>query len=70
MKYTVSVKFNKDFISVEKDKITVGVRAKPIQGKANEELIRRIAEHFGIAQSMVNIVAGARSKRKVVDILI
>ena len=71
MRYEVSVKFNKDFVDVDEasKKITIGVRAKPTKGKANEEIIKKLAGHFGVPSSSVHIVAGARSKRKIVEIL-
>ncbi len=69
MRYEVDVKFNKDFLVVEGGKITIGVRAKPVEGRANLEIVKRIAKHFDMPSSSVRIVAGFRSKRKVVEIL-
>jgi uncharacterized protein len=42
--------------------------AKPIQGRANEELIDLIADTFGIKRREVQIIAGERDTRKVVSI--
>ena len=42
--------------------------AKPLKGKANSEIIRKIAKHFGISRSNVKIVAGAKSMNKVVEV--
>ena len=71
LNYEVSVKFNKDFVDVDDDgkKITIGIRAKPVKGKANEEIIRKLSKYFGVPSSNVRIVAGLRSKRKIVDII-
>jgi len=71
MRYSLSVKFNKDFVDVDERarSITIGVRAKPVKGKANEETVKKLAEHFGVPSSSVLIVAGARSRRKTVEIL-
>lgn len=69
MKYAIQVKFRKDFVEVRGNTIVVGVMARPEKGKANEELIKKIAGHFGVAQNRVTLVAGARSKRKIVEIL-
>ena len=46
------------------------VNAPPVDGKANEALIKLIAEHFNVAKSCVVIVsgAGARQKRVHVDV--
>lgn len=68
MKYTVLVKFRKDFVEVSGDTITVGVRARPEKGKANEEIIKKIAAHFCVPQSAVRIVAGAGAKRKIIEV--
>ncbi|MCX6820423.1 MAG: DUF167 domain-containing protein [Candidatus Aenigmarchaeota archaeon] len=71
VRYSVTVKFNKDFVEVDEaaKRITVGVRAKPVKGKANEEVLKKLAKHFDVPSSSVLIVAGARSKDKVVEIL-
>lgn len=69
MKYAVQVKFHKDFVEVHGGTIVVGVMARPEKGRANEELIKKIAKHFGVTQSRVALISGARSKRKIVEIL-
>ncbi|TGN17667.1 DUF167 domain-containing protein [Leptospira idonii] len=42
----------------------VRLNSPPVDGKANEELIRRIAEEFHIAKSKVSILSGLSSKKK------
>ena len=71
MYYEVSVKFNKDFIDVDEEskKIDIGVRSKPTKGKANEEVIKKVANYFGVSSTMVRITAGLRSRKKIVEIL-
>jgi len=68
MKYSVQVKFHKDFVKVEGNKIIVGVMAKPEKGKANEELLKKIARHFKVPLLAVRLVSGAKFKNKVVEI--
>jgi len=70
MQYEVYVKFNKDFIVVDEDakKIEIGIRAKPVKGKANKEIVKKLAKYFGVPTSSVVIVAGERSKNKIVEI--
>lgn len=68
MKYTVLVKFRQDFVDVNNNTITVGLRARPEKGMANAELVKKIAKHFRVAQSSVRIVSGATGKRKIVDV--
>jgi len=71
MKYEVSVKFNKDFLDVNEAgrKITIGVRAKPTKGKANREIIKKLAGYFSVPSSSVHIIAGMRSKNKIIEIV-
>jgi hypothetical protein len=70
LRYEVSVKFNKDFITVDEEmkKITIGIRSKPVKGKANEELIKKLAEHLDIPSSNIYIIAGVHSRNKIVEI--
>jgi hypothetical protein len=42
--------------------------APPVDGKANEECIRYLAEWAGVPRSQVRIVTGATSRRKLVEI--
>ena len=42
--------------------------APPVDGKANEECVRYVAEWAGVPRSGVRIVTGATSRRKVVEI--
>lgn len=44
------------------------VSAPPVDGAANEALIKLVAKHFGVAPSKVNIVRGHTSRNKVLKI--
>lgn len=44
------------------------LKAPPVDGKANEELIRLIAKHFGCSRSSITIKAGASGRTKLVKI--
>jgi uncharacterized protein (TIGR00251 family) len=68
MRYDVEVTFHRDFVQVEGKKILVGLTSKPEKGKANTELVKKLAKHFGLPSSRVNIVSGHRSRDKVVEI--
>ena len=67
--YEVKIEFHKDFIKVEGNKIIVGLTSKPEKGKANAELIKKIATHFNISSLQVKIVSGFKSRRKMVEII-
>ena len=69
MRYEVEVSFHKDFLKVEANKIMVGLTSKPEKGKANLELIKKLAKHFKVSSSQVRIVSGLKSRRKIVEIM-
>ncbi|MCC2656388.1 MAG: hypothetical protein K0Q76_1496 [Panacagrimonas sp.] len=45
------------------------LKAPPVDGKANEELIRVVAEHFDVPRSNVALTPGAGARRKRVRIV-
>jgi uncharacterized protein len=50
------------------DAIKVRLAAPPVDGAANEELVRFLAERLGVTRGAVRIAAGAGSRRKTVEI--
>ena len=46
----------------------VSVKEAPIGGKANEAIIRALAEYFNTATACVRLVSGQSSKQKVFEI--
>jgi uncharacterized protein (TIGR00251 family) len=46
----------------------VAVNAPPIDGKANEAVIRLLAKHFKVPKSAITLVRGAKGKKKWVQI--
>jgi len=68
VRYEVEVIFHRDFLKIEANKMTVGLTSKPEKGKANRELIKKIAKHFKVSPSQVKIVSGLKSRRKIVEI--
>ncbi len=50
------------------ERVKVKVRAPAVDGKANEELIRFLAERLGVRQREVRIVQGEKAKSKVIEI--
>jgi uncharacterized protein (TIGR00251 family) len=51
-----------------RDGIKVKVTAPPVEGKANEALIRFLAKEFGISPSCIEIVKGLHSRQKTLRI--
>ena len=50
------------------DAIRVRLQAPPVDGAANEELVRFLAESLGVARRAVTITGGLASRRKTVEI--
>jgi uncharacterized protein (TIGR00251 family) len=48
--------------------LKVRIAAPPVDGAANEELVKVLAKHFGVAKSKVEIVSGHSSKLKQVKV--
>lgn len=46
-----------------------GINAAPEDGKANAAVIALLAKHLPVAKAAISVVAGAKDRRKVVDIL-
>ncbi|MGA8848386.1 MAG: DUF167 domain-containing protein [Dehalococcoidia bacterium] len=70
MKIQVKVKPNSrtEEISREGDSFIVKVKEPPKEGKANQAVVKLLAEHFGVPQSQVRILSGFKSKNKVVEV--
>lgn len=47
---------------------TAFLMSAPVEGKANEELIKLLSEKFGVTKSSLKIVKGCHSKNKVVEL--
>jgi uncharacterized protein (TIGR00251 family) len=50
------------------DVLRVRVAAPPVDGKANEAMLRLLAKALGVAASNVRLVSGAQSRVKVVEV--
>ena len=67
--YEVFVEFQKDFVKVDGNQVTIGVQSKPTKGEANKEIIKKLAKHFEVSSSSVTIRSGQKTKKKIVEIL-
>lgn len=68
MLYKVTVFLNSDYIEVKDDRIEIGVMSRPQKGKANSEIIKKIAKHFGVSSSNVRLVSGEKSRDKIIEV--
>jgi uncharacterized protein (TIGR00251 family) len=70
MKIQVKVKPSSktEDISREGYSFIVKVKEPPREGKANQAVIKLLAEHFDVPQSQVRILSGFRSRNKVIEV--
>lgn len=50
------------------DAIRIRIAAPPVDGAANAELLRFLAQRLGVARSRLEITAGASGRRKTVSV--
>ncbi|MBS0627948.1 MAG: DUF167 domain-containing protein [Verrucomicrobia bacterium] len=68
MKYEVHVKLHRNHLEVKDNIISIGISVCPEKGKANAEIIRKIAKYFKVPQSSVKIITGFTSKKKLIEV--
>lgn len=69
MQYQVTVRFSADGrLEVAGNEISVSIKSKPERGRANRELVKRLAGHFGVPESNVRILSGLASRKKLVNV--
>jgi uncharacterized protein (TIGR00251 family) len=51
---------------VHGDRLCVSVNAPPVDGKANEAVVRVLAQAFGVPRSAVSIVRGETGRKKTI----
>ncbi len=69
MIYKVQVEFSKEFLEIEENQINIGIKSKPIKGEANKEIIKKLAKHFGVSTTLVQIKSGHKSRKKIIEVL-
>ena len=57
-----------EVVKVSEGEYKVKLTAPPVDGAANEALIKLLSQHFKVAKSSINIVGGKTAKMKMVDI--
>jgi uncharacterized protein (TIGR00251 family) len=70
MKIQVKVKpiSRTEELSQKGDSFIIKVKEPPKEGKANQAVIKLLADHFGVPQSQVRILSGFRSRNKVIEV--
>lgn len=57
-----------EVIGLLDDGLKIRLQAQPIEGKANEALVRYLADRLDVPKSQVSIMYGHTGKRKIIDI--
>ena len=57
-----------EFAGLHGEALKIRLAAPPVDGKANEALIRFIADTLGLAKSAVSLKSGQTSRRKVMEV--
>ncbi|MFB2935988.1 DUF167 domain-containing protein [Aerosakkonemataceae cyanobacterium BLCC-F154] len=71
MKKQVKVKPNSKQQNIQEQadgSLIVHLKSPPVDGKANEELIKLLAKKFNVSQSQITIKSGLSSRTKLVEI--
>ncbi|GAB4526220.1 MAG: DUF167 domain-containing protein [Pleurocapsa sp.] len=71
MKIQVKVKPNSKQQKIEEltdGSLIIRLKSPPVDGKANQELIKILAEKYGVAKFQVVIKSGLSSKNKLIEI--
>ena len=55
MLYKLYVEFDKDFVNVNEDKMIIGIKPRPAKVKANREIIKKLARHFGVSHCLCRL---------------
>ncbi len=53
---------------LEENEYKISVKERPVQGKANQAVIKILSKHFKVPQSNIWIKAGHTTKSKIVEI--
>ena len=68
MRYQVKVRLKSGCIEDRDGVLVVGIKALPEKGKANQELVKKLANYFEVDESKVKIISGLSSRNKVIEI--
>jgi uncharacterized protein (TIGR00251 family) len=68
IKVRVKARSSREEVVKSGDEYVVHVRAAPVEGKANEAVIRLLAQKFGVPRSSVKISSGLTGRTKIIEI--
>jgi uncharacterized protein (TIGR00251 family) len=65
---TVVPRSSKSGIIIDNDNIKIYTKSPPVNGKANEEILKILSKELNIAKSKINIIKGEKSRKKRVSL--
>lgn len=71
MRLTITVKprsSKKEVIKMSETEYQVRLTASPVDGEANEQLIKILSEYFSVAKSNISIRKGKTGKKKIIEV--
>ncbi|MEO1377213.1 MAG: DUF167 domain-containing protein [Cyanobacteria bacterium J06635_10] len=71
MQKKIKVKANskqQKIVSEDDGSLTIHLKSPPVDGKANEELIKVLSKKFDVPKSYIRIKSGASSRQKLIEI--
>ena len=71
MQKKIKVKANskqQKIVSEDDGSLTIHLKSPPVDGKANEELIKVLSKKFAVPKSYIRIKSGASSRQKLIEI--
>jgi uncharacterized protein len=57
-----------EFIIKDRSSFVVKIKEKPIEGKANDSVIDKLASHFNIPSKKFRIIKGSKTRNKIIEI--
>ena len=69
LKIKVIPNAKKNQIVEDKEILKVYVKARPVNGKANQAVVETLGKFFKVKKSRVKIIAGVKSREKIIEIL-
>ncbi|MDO9231288.1 MAG: DUF167 domain-containing protein [bacterium] len=58
-----------EIVKISEGEYRVKLTAPPVSGEANKMLIEILAKHFDVSKSLVSIIGGKSTRKKLVEIL-
>ncbi len=71
MRLTITVKprsSKNEVMKISDTEYQIRLTASPVDGEANEQLIKILSEYFSVAKSNISLLKGKTGKKKIVEV--